>query len=85
MKIVKEEIAISFGNFDSKQLDLRKVCLPLDNLDRILSLKLEDSVELSPSTRKLSWFFSEAVDESLHIVVERPPDASLVPFQEFYR
>lgn len=29
---IKEENANSFGKFDAKQLDLRKVCLLLDNL-----------------------------------------------------
>jgi Crinkler effector protein N-terminal domain len=76
-EIIKEKNANSFGNFDSKQLDLRKVCLPLDNLDTISSLKLENTTKLSPPTRKLSEFFDEAVDEGLHIIVKRPPGAFL--------
>jgi hypothetical protein len=79
-KIIKENNANSFGNFDSKQLHLWKVYLPLDNLDMISSLKLENNTKLSPPTRKLSEFFDEAVDEGLHIVVKRPPGTSLQPF-----
>lgn len=79
-EIIKEKNANSFGNFDSKQLDLWKVCLPPDNLDTILSLKLENHTKLSPPTRKLSKFFDEAVDEGLHVAVKRPPGASLRSF-----
>ena len=46
-KTIKEKNTNSFGNFDSKQLDLWKVCLPLDNFDTISSLKLENNTKIS--------------------------------------
>ena len=71
MEIIKEKNPNTFRNFDSKQLDLRKVCVPLDNFDTISSLKLENTLKLSP-TRELSDLFDEVEDESLHIVVKMP-------------
>ena len=44
---IEEKNTNSFGNFDSKQLYLWKVCLPLDNLDTISSLKLENNTKIS--------------------------------------
>ena len=44
---IKEKNTNSFGNFDSKQLYLWEVCLPLDNLDTISSLKLENNTKIS--------------------------------------
>ena len=47
--IIKEKNIDLFNNFDSKQLRLWKVCLPLDNFDTTSSLSFENHTNLQGS------------------------------------
>ena len=72
---IKEKNSSSFGNVDSKNIDLWMVDLCLDKrkLGAELVHNLDTYPKLSPPRKKLSSFFNGTVDdERLHIIAKAP-------------
>ena len=73
-KLIKEENSSSFGNVDSKNIDLWMVDLRLDELGaEPVHVNLDAYSKLSPPRFKLSSFFKGTLDdERLHVIAEAP-------------
>jgi hypothetical protein len=71
---IKEKNSNSFGNIDSKNIELWKFDLPLDELgEEPVHINLDTCTKLSPSRLKLSSFFKGTVDdEHLHVIAKAP-------------
>ncbi|KAG2339081.1 hypothetical protein BDR05DRAFT_951502, partial [Suillus weaverae] len=85
-KVIKEENKQQFDRVDAKNLKLWKVDLPVDDaLKRTLeSLELNKMESPSP-VKKLQKVFSEIPeDEHLHIVIQGPRAADLVPSESLH-
>ena len=72
-KIIKEENPSSLGNVDVKNLDLWQVSFPIDDLEAQLgNINLAGYPKLSPPSKKLTTFFTNVVDDCLHVIVKAP-------------
>jgi hypothetical protein len=74
--LIKVKNSSSFGNVDSKNIDLWMVDLNLDGLGvepLHVTCNLDPSKKLSPPRKKLSSFFNHDIDdERLHIIAKAP-------------
>jgi hypothetical protein len=73
-KLINEKNSNSFGNIDSKNIDLWKVDLHIDELgEEPVHINLDTYTKLSPPRLKLSSVFEGTVDdEHLHVIAKAP-------------
>ncbi|KAF9344405.1 hypothetical protein BGX26_004416 [Mortierella sp. AD094] len=78
-KAIKDENSIAFADVDAKMLSLWRVSIPVpeddDNELPILlnNIVTKDKKKLGPTTRLSKVFPAELPDETIHIIVQRPP------------
>ena len=72
-KIIKEEKALRLGHVEASDLDLWQVSFPIDDLEAQLgNINLAGYPKLSPPSKKLTTFFTNVVDDCLHVIVKAP-------------
>src|SRR6266699_3411019 len=72
-KLIKEEKARHFEHVDASDLDLWQVSFPIDDLETELgNINLSRYPKLSPPSKKLTTFFTDAADDCLHVIAKAP-------------
>ena len=71
--LIKEKNPSSLGNIDAKNIDLWQISFPIDDLETaVRNLNLARYPKLSPPSKKLTTFFTDAADDCLHIIAKAP-------------
>ena len=71
--LIKEEKAPHLNHVAASDLDLWKVDVPIDDLATELgNINLALYPKLSPPSKKLTIFFTDAVDDCLHVIAKAP-------------
>ena len=82
-KAIKDEKAIDFSDIDADKLTLWRVSIhiPEDDDDEIPillnNIVTKDKKKLGPATRLSKVFPTELPDETIHIIVQRPPPGNV--------
>ena len=72
-KLIKEEKAPHLDHVAASDLDLWQVSFPIDDLETELgNINLSRYPKLSPPSKKLTTFFTDAADECLHVIAKVP-------------
>ncbi|KAI8357233.1 hypothetical protein B0O80DRAFT_309545 [Mortierella sp. GBAus27b] len=74
-KLIKAKETNQFSDVDANQLTLWKVCIAITDNEElpILLDRLNEKKKLGPATRISKVFTEELPEETVHIVVQRPP------------
>ncbi|KAF9276351.1 hypothetical protein BGZ74_003672, partial [Mortierella antarctica] len=76
-KLIKVEKANDFSDVDADKLTLWRVSIPItdddDELPILLNNVTSDKKKLGPATRLSKVFPAELPEETVHIIVQRPP------------
>ncbi|KAF9167590.1 hypothetical protein DFQ26_003933 [Actinomortierella ambigua] len=77
-KLIKAEKAISFSDIDADELTLWRVSIPASEDDDETSILIDNIIsdhkkKLNPLTRLTKVFPEELPEETIHIIVQRPP------------
>jgi Crinkler effector protein N-terminal domain len=71
--LIKEKKAHHFNHVDASDLDLWLVFFPIDDLETELgNINLVSYPKLSPPSKRLSTFFTDAADDCLHVIAKVP-------------
>jgi hypothetical protein len=71
--LIKEKKASRLKDIDASDLDLWKADFPIDDLAKKLrNINLALYPKLSPSSKKLTTFFTDAADDRLHVIAKAP-------------
>jgi hypothetical protein len=71
--LIKEKKAPHLNHVAASDLDLWKADFPIDDLATELgNINLALYPKLSPPTKKLTTFFTDAVDDCLHVIAKAP-------------
>jgi len=66
-------LAHHFEHVDASDLDLWQVSFPIDDLETELGkINLARYPKLSPPSKKLTTFFTDAADDCLHVIAQAP-------------
>jgi len=72
-KLIKEEKAPHLDHVAASDLDLWQVSFPIDDLEKELgNINLAGYLKLSPPSKKLTTFFTDAADDCLHVIAKAP-------------
>ncbi|KAF8157793.1 hypothetical protein B0H34DRAFT_844095 [Crassisporium funariophilum] len=77
--LIKEKKPSSLRNIDAKNIDLWQISFPIDDLETaVKNLNLARYPKLSPPSKKLNTFFTDAADDCLHIIAKVPEVQTVV-------
>ncbi|KAG0195537.1 hypothetical protein BGX28_001181, partial [Mortierella sp. GBA30] len=74
-ELIKAKKAVDFHNVDANNLTVWRVSVPISDgeLPLLLSTLPEDKRKLGPAMRLSKMFPEELPEETIHIIVQRPP------------
>ena len=71
--LIKEKKAPHLDHNPASDLDLWQVSVPIDDLEaQLRNINLAGYPKLSPPSKKLTTFFTNVVDDCLHVIVKAP-------------
>jgi hypothetical protein len=71
--LIKEKKAPHLDHVAASDLDLWRVSFPIDDLETELgNINLAGYLKLSPPSKKLTPFFTDAADDCLHVIAKAP-------------
>ena len=71
--LIKEKKAPHLDHVAASDLDLWQVSFPIDDLETELrNINLARYPKLSPPSKKLTTFFTDAADDCLHVIAKAP-------------
>ncbi|KAG0195405.1 hypothetical protein BGX33_003418, partial [Mortierella sp. NVP41] len=81
-KLIKAEKSVDFEHVDANNLTLWRVSIPITDDDDEISILLDnvndkDKKKLGPATRLSKVFPEELPEETIHIIVQRPPQVQV--------
>lgn len=78
-RLIKDKMPESFPGINFTDLDLWRVDLPFDTLEKELGhVNLSNYLNLSPCFKKINNFFTNIMDDCLHVIVKVPGMSSRI-------